>query len=111
MFQSPHRMGRVWGQAEQRGAMAHLGTRQTSFTRATSFTRRTFGPSGTRRTTFTSGTLVGGVTGTIRVLRLGFFTMDQCLSPPGEGRVGSALRGTGGSGEVKVKPGVNSMEC
>lgn len=67
-----HRMGRVLGLPKLGGGLgSHLGTRQTSFTRATSFTRRTFGASRARRTTFTSGTLVGGVTGTIRVSSLG----------------------------------------
>lgn len=68
LLQNPHRMGRVMGQAGQRAGLgSHLGTRQTSFTGATSFTGRTFGASRARSTTFASGTLVGGVTATIRV--------------------------------------------
>lgn len=38
---------------------SHLGTRETSFTRATGFTGRTFGTSRAGRTTFTSRTLSG----------------------------------------------------
>lgn len=106
-FQTPPRTGRVSGQVGQRGR-AHLGTRQTSFTGTTRFTRGTFGASGAGRATFTSGTLVGGVTGTIRVSSLGFFTMGQCLNPP-RGAGWGALRGTGGRGKVKVKPSVNRV--
>lgn len=83
--QSQHRTGRVPAKLG-RGLGSHLGTRQTSFTRATSFTRRAFGASGARRTTFTSGTLVwrGGITGTIRVSGLGLLPRGQHLLPPRE---------------------------
>lgn len=71
-----------------RGAETHLGTGQTSLTGATSFTRRAFGASRARRTTFASGTLVGGVTGTIRGLSLGFFATGWPLSAAGWGSRG-----------------------
>lgn len=54
---------------------SHLGTRETSFTRATGFTWRTFGTSRAGRTTFTSRTLSGEKLQTHQGHSLGLITV------------------------------------
>lgn len=52
-----HQLQTIPVSSRTEGLGSHLGTGETSFTRATSFTRRTFGTSRPGSTTFTSRTL------------------------------------------------------